>query len=116
MRESGLQQTDDAMKFVWLNERSVLQLNRSRQQIESRGMAGQRSFEQGEVEPRDVLCNIHERVIGDCVQENISISQRQIQIDQSSRNTWFTCEHAAQIDGQTCGPNSADRTANCNYR
>ena len=60
----------------------ILKLHGSRQQIKSRRVLGQRPFQEREVESRNVLGNVDQRVIGNRVEQNICVAERKIQVDQ----------------------------------
>ena len=82
VRERGLQQADHAPQVVGRDQGHVFQLHRPRQQVQARGVLGQRALEQREVEPRDVLGDVDQRVVGNRVEEHVGVAQAQVEVDQ----------------------------------
>ena len=82
VRERGLQQTDHALQVVGRDQRHVFQLHRPRQQVQPRGVFGQRPLQQREVEPRDVLRHVDQRVVGNRVEKHVGVAQAQVEVDQ----------------------------------
>ena len=75
MRERGLQQAEDPLQVIGSDQRDILQLDRTREQVESGGVLGHRSFEQMEIESADILHDVQDRVIGDGVEEHVGVPQ-----------------------------------------
>ena len=100
VRERGLEQADHAPQVVGRDQRHVFQLHRPRQQVQARGVLGQRSLEQREVEPRDVLGDVDQRVVGNRVEEHVGVAQAQVEVDQGHGVSRIGRQDAAQVDGQ----------------
>ncbi len=75
-------------------------------------MFGERAFEKREVEPSDVLGDIDERVVGNCVEEDVGVAQAQIEVDENDGVIRVFRERAADIHGQTRGAHAAGGAAN----
>ena len=63
----------------------VLELHGPREEEQPRSVLGERALEQREVEPRDVLHHVEQRVVGNRVQKDVGVSQAQIEVDQGHR-------------------------------
>ena len=72
-------------------------------------MLGQGPFEQLNVQPGGVLDHVGQRVIRDRIQENIGITQGQIQVDQRDAVLRLGGQDAAKIDGRGSCPHAAGR-------
>ena len=57
------------------HERRVFELHRARQQVDARSVLRERPLEQREVEPRDVLRDVGQRVLGDRVEVDVGVAQ-----------------------------------------
>ena len=112
VREAGLEQPEHAAKILGRDQRGILQLDRSRQQIQTGRMFGHGLLEQGEVHPRHVLGDVGQRVIGNRIQKDVGIAQRQIQIDQGNRIGFVGRQGTTQVDGQAGGADTATGAGN----
>ena len=94
----------------------VFHLHRPRQQVQARGVLGQRSLEQREVEPRDVLGHVDQRVVGNRVEEHVGVAQAQVEIDQGHGVLRVGRQDAAQVDRQAGGAHAAGRAGHGDHR
>ena len=107
VRERGLQQADHALQVVGRDQGHVFQLHRPRQQVQARGVLRQRPLQQREVEPRDVLGDVDQRVVGNRVEEHVGVAQAQVEVDQRDGVARIGGQDAAQVDGQAGGAHAA---------
>jgi len=101
VRKRGFQQADDALQVVGRDQRDVFQLHGPRQQVQAGGMLRQRAFQQGEIEPRNVLGHVHQRIVGNRVEKHVGVAQAEIEIDQGHGVFRILSEDATEVDGQT---------------
>ncbi len=80
MRERRFQQADHALHVVGRDQLGVFELDRPRQQEQAGGVLGERSLEEREVEPRDVLCHVYQRVVGDRVEKDVGVAETQVEV------------------------------------
>ena len=85
------------LQIVGRDQRHVFQLHRPRQQVQPRRMLGQRPLEQREVEPRDVLRHVDQRVVGNRVQKDVGVSQAHVEVDQGHAVPLVGGQRAAQV-------------------
>ena len=71
----ALSRPSTRVQVVGRDQRGVLQLHGPRQQVQARGVLGERPLEQREVEPRDVLGDIDQRVVGNRVEEHVGVAE-----------------------------------------
>src|SRR5262245_29505180 len=94
--------------------RGVLKLYGARQQVQARGVLRQRPFEQCEVESREVLRDINERVVGNTIEAHVGVAQGHVQIDQHGAIALLLSQDATEIDRQAgraytaCGAANSD--------
>ena len=71
-------------------------------------MFRQRAFQQREVQPRDVLGHVDQRVVGDRVEEHVGVAQAEVEIHQDDGVLRILGEDAAEIDRQAGRAHAAD--------
>src|SRR5581483_2340497 len=75
---------------------------------------GQRTLEQREVEPRDVLGDVDQRIVGNRVEEDGGVSQAEVDVDQRHRVPRVGRQGATQVHRDAGGAHSAGGPGNGN--
>ncbi len=73
-------------------------------------MFRQRPLQEAEVQPRDVLGHVDQRVVGNGVEKDVGIAEAEIEIDKRDRVLRVLGQDAGQVHGQAGVAHAAQRT------